>query len=147
MGTYTNGRFRQSISFPDMCNSPSYWKLSLAYVKKMMDWGADGVFIDNVGGRRRCFGPKFNVPPGSSATNPEFGPFVHEHLFPDTTESYAWDLMLQTIRDLVKVMEKTKLFFSTPESALPIRKMVIAACGNHLFTAGHGKEDAKHGQM
>ena len=32
-------------------NSPSYWKLSLSYVKKLMDWGADGLFIDNVGQR------------------------------------------------------------------------------------------------
>jgi hypothetical protein len=35
-------------------NSPSYWKLSLAYVKKLMDWGADGLFIDNVGSREPC---------------------------------------------------------------------------------------------
>jgi coenzyme F420-reducing hydrogenase delta subunit len=31
--------------FLTCANSPSYWKLSLAYVKKMMDWGADGVFV------------------------------------------------------------------------------------------------------
>jgi hypothetical protein len=90
-------------------NSPSYWKLSLAYVKKMMDWGADGVFIDNVGNRRQCFGPKFNVPMNSSATNPEFPPYVHEHLFPDTTETYAWDRLLQTIRALVKSYGNDKI--------------------------------------
>jgi hypothetical protein len=90
-------------------NSPSYWKLSLAYVKKMMDWGADGIFLDNVGGRRQCFGPKFNVPMNSSATNPEFPSYVHEHLFPDTTETYAWDRMLQTIRALVKSYGNDKI--------------------------------------
>ena len=37
--------------FLTCANSPGYWKLSLAYVKKMMDWGADGIFIDNVGAR------------------------------------------------------------------------------------------------
>ena len=41
--------------FRTCANSPSYWKLSLAYVKKMMDWGADGVFIDNAGRRPPCF--------------------------------------------------------------------------------------------
>ena len=48
-------------------NSPSYWKLSLDYVKKMMDWGADGVFIDNAGRRPPCFGPRFD-----KVRNPEF---------------------------------------------------------------------------
>jgi hypothetical protein len=84
-------------------NSPSYWKLSLAYVKKMMDWGADGVFIDNVGNRRPCSGPKFN------GRNPEFPPYIHEHLFPDTTETYAWDRLLQTIRALVKSYGEDKI--------------------------------------
>ena len=112
----------RAFRFLTCANSPSYWKLSLAYVKKMMDWGADGVFIDNVGGRRQCFGPKFNVPPGSSATNPEFGPFVHEHLFPDTTESYAWDLMLQTIRDLVKSYGEDKIVLLNSGIGTPYQK-------------------------
>jgi hypothetical protein len=106
----TNGRWvhipmdgsDRAFRYLTCSNSPSYWKLSLAYVKKMMDWGADGVFIDNVNNRRQCFGTKYNVPLSSSATNPEFPPYVHEHLFPDTTESYAWDRLLQTIRVLVK---------------------------------------------
>ncbi len=77
-------------------NSPSYWKLSLAYVKKLMDWGADGVFIDNVGNRKPCFAPKY------TKLNPEFGPYVHEHLFPGATHNYAFDRFLQTVRSLVK---------------------------------------------
>lgn len=95
--------------FLTCANSPGYWKLSLAYVKKMMDWGADGIFIDNVGNRAPCFAPKFNVPESSSARNPEFPPYVHEHLFPDTTETYAWDRMLQTIRELVKSYGEEKI--------------------------------------
>ncbi len=90
--------------FLTCANSPSYWKLSLAYVKKMMDWGADGVFIDNVGKRAPCFATK--LPP---VRNPEFPPYVHEHLFPDTTENYAWDRMLQTIRALVKSYGEDKI--------------------------------------
>jgi hypothetical protein len=85
-------------------NSPVYWKLSLAYIKKMMDWGADGIFLDNVGRHREpCFAPKFNV------RNPEFPPYEHEHLFPDASQDYAWDRMLQTIRALVKSYGEDKI--------------------------------------
>lgn len=104
-------------------NSPSYWKLSLDYVKKMMDWGADGIFIDNIGNRRRqCFGLKYNVPSNSSAKNPEFPPYTHEHLFPDTTESYAWDRMLQTIRTLVKSYGDDKVVVINSGIGTPYQK-------------------------
>ncbi len=103
-------------------NSPAYWKFSLDYVRKMMDWGADGVFIDNVGYRRQCFAPKFNVPEGSSAGNPEFPPYSHEHLFPDTTESYAWDRMLQTIRNLVKSYGDDKIIVLNSGIGTPFQK-------------------------
>ena len=99
----------RAFRFLTCANSPSYWKLSLAYVKKMMDWGADGIFIDNVGERKPCFAPKFNVPESSSARNPEFPPYVHEHLFQDTTQDYAWDRMLQTINALVKSYGEDKI--------------------------------------
>ena len=89
--------------FLTCANSPSYWNLSLAYVKKMMDWGADGVFIDNVGRREPCFATKFTV------RNPEFEPYVHEHLFPDTSHNYAWDRMIQAIRLLVKSYGEDKI--------------------------------------
>lgn len=84
-------------------NSPSYWKLSLSYIKKLMDWGADGVFIDNVGRREPCFAPEFNK------LNPEFGPYIHEHLFPKATHDYAFDRFLATIRSLVKSYGNDKI--------------------------------------
>ena len=84
-------------------NSPSYWKLSLAYVKKMMDWGADGIFIDNLELRKPCLAPRF------TARNPESFPYVHEHLFPDATHDYAFDRMLQAIRVLVKSYGEDKI--------------------------------------
>jgi len=83
--------------FRTCANSPSYWKLSLAYVKKMMDWGADGVFVDNCSRRPPCFGPKFN-----QVRNPEFDPYVHEHLFPNASHDYAWGRFLEAVRTLVK---------------------------------------------
>ena len=107
-GRWVNTPMDQSFRlhrFLTCANSPSYWKLSLAYVRKMMDMGADGVFIDNVGRRRPCLGPRFN----SRRSSPEFDPYVHEHLFPGATHDYAWDRMLQAIRALVKSYGEDKI--------------------------------------
>ena len=90
--------------FRTCANSPSYWKLSLAYVKKMMDMGADGVFVDNCSHRVPCFGTKFN-----KARNPEFDPYVHEHLFPNASHDYAWGRFLQAVRALVKSYGEDKV--------------------------------------
>jgi hypothetical protein len=86
----------RAFRFLTCSNSPSYWKLSLSYIKKMMDMGSDGIFIDNVDNRDACMAPKFD------GRNPEFPAYIHEHLFPDSSCNYAWDRMLQTIRVLVK---------------------------------------------
>jgi len=90
--------------FRTCANSPSYWKLSLAYVKKMMDWGADGVFIDNAGRRPPCFAPNFD-----KVRNPEFEPYVHEHLFPNASHDYAWGRFLEAVRALVKSYGEDKI--------------------------------------
>jgi hypothetical protein len=84
-------------------NNPSYWKLSLAYVKKLMDWGADGVFIDNIGEREECFANRF------TKVNPEFDSYVHEHLFPGATHNYAFNRFLYAVRSLVKSYGKDKV--------------------------------------
>jgi hypothetical protein len=89
--------------FLTCANNPSYWKLSLAYVKKVMDWGADGIFIDNVSNRQPCFATQFD------GRNPEFPPYIHEHLFPDSTHNYAWDCLLKSIRGLVKSYGEDKI--------------------------------------
>ena len=84
-------------------NSPSYWKLSLAYVRKLMEMGADGVFVDNAGRRAPCFAPRFNV------RNPEFDPYVHEHLFPHASHDHAWGRFLQAVRAVVKSYGEDKI--------------------------------------
>lgn len=91
-------------------NSPSYWKLSLDYVKKMMDWGADGIFIDNVSGRGsvECHAGGFENSPSNRLRNPEFAPYTHDHLF-DANQEYAWARMLQAIRALVKTYGDDKV--------------------------------------
>lgn len=90
--------------FRTCANSPSYWKLSLDYVKKMMEWGADGVFVDNCGRRPPCFAPRFN-----KVRNPEFEPYVHEHLFPSASHDYAWGRFLEAVRALVKSYGEDKI--------------------------------------
>lgn len=90
--------------FRTCANSPSYWKLSLAYVRKMMDWGADGVFVDNCGHRVPCFATNFN-----KVRNPEFDPYVHEHLFPNASHDYAWGRFLEAVRALVKSYGEDKV--------------------------------------
>ena len=90
--------------FRTCANSPSYWRLSLDYVKKLMEWGADGVFIDNAGRRPPCFGPRFN-----QVRNPEFDPYVHEHLFPNASHDYAWGRFLEAVRALVKSYGEDKI--------------------------------------
>jgi len=89
-GTYRFNRFL-------ICtNNPVYCKLSLAYIKKIMDWGADGLFIDNVDHRQECFAPDFTI------KDPEFAPYVHEHLFPENTNDYAYSRFLESVYKLVK---------------------------------------------
>ena len=97
-------------------NSPSYWKLSLAYVKKMMDFGADGVFIDNVSRRQPCHAPKF------TRRNPEFDPYVHEHLFPEASHDEAWGRLLQAIRTLVKSYGDDKIVLLNSGIGTPFQK-------------------------
>lgn len=77
-------------------NNPTYCKLSLAYIKKIMDWGADGLFIDNVGRRQECFAPNF------TKRDPEFAPYIHEHIYPENTHDYAFDRFLESVHTLVK---------------------------------------------
>lgn len=99
-------------------NSPSYWKLSLAYIKKMMDYGADGIFIDNVGCSQKveCRAQNF------THSNPEFESVVHEHLFPGASYDYAFDRFLQAVRKLVKSYGKDKIVILNSGLETPFEK-------------------------
>jgi len=120
-------------------NNPSYWKLALKHIKKLMDWGADGVFIDNVHDRRDpCMAPVFNevhdkypgfrpwqhpsLEPYRILYNPEFGRYQHDHLFPDATHDYAYDRFLQAIRALVKSYGKDKIVVLNSGIQTPFQK-------------------------
>jgi len=102
-------------------NNPSYVKLSLEYVKKIMDWGADGIFIDNTNKRRECYAHK-----SKNIVNPEFGPYVHEHIYPDETHNYAFTRFLESVRKLVKSYGNDKIV---------------------MLNSGIGEEFQKHGDV
>jgi hypothetical protein len=82
--------------FLTCANNPVYCKLSLDYIKKLMDWGADGLFIDNVFNRQECTAAKVKH------TSPEFSPYVHDHIYPEATHNYAFNRFLESVRKLVK---------------------------------------------
>ena len=105
--------------FLTCANSPMYWKLSLDYIEKLMEMGADGVFIDNVSEREACMAHRFD-----GIRNPEFDDshITHVHLFPDATHDYAWGRMLQTIRDLVKSYGEDKVVVLNPGIDTPVQE-------------------------
>lgn len=89
--------------FLTCANNPVYCALSLAYIKKLMDWGADGLFIDNVFNRQECMASKIKH------TSPEFPPYVHEHIYPGETHNYAFNRFLESVRKLVKTYGADKV--------------------------------------
>jgi hypothetical protein len=102
-------------------NNPTYVQLSLAYIKKIMDWGSDGIFIDNTNKRRECFAHK-----SKKTVNPEFGPYVHEHIYPEQTHNYAFTRFLESVRTLVKSYGNDKIV---------------------MLNSGIGEEFQKHGDV
>jgi len=83
-------------------NVKGYVEAALEYVRKLMEDGAAGVFIDNVGQRKRCFGPEFHT---------------HEHLHPTQLDAFA-DL-LRRVREVVREYDPDGLVLlnsASPES-------------------------------
>lgn len=64
---------------------PEYQEAMIAWVRKIMELGADGVFVDNLGPRVPCFGPKFGK---------------HKHLYDDPNHAFA--MLLKRVREVVK---------------------------------------------
>jgi hypothetical protein len=122
--------------FLTCANSPVYWKLSLAYVKKMMDWGADGIFIDNLELRQPCLAPRFTT------RNPESPPYIHEHLFPDATHDYAWDKMLQAIRTLVKSYGEDKIVILNSGIDTQFQKNGDCCMWENFYNSGGGRSES-----
>jgi hypothetical protein len=66
-------------------NVQGYQDAMVAWVRKIMEVGADGVFVDNLGSRAACDGPKFGK---------------HQHLYED--QNHAFAMLLKRVRELIK---------------------------------------------
>ena len=66
-------------------NVSAYQNAMVAWVERIMELGADGVFVDNISSRAACFGPKFGK---------------HQHLYDDQNHAYA--MLLKRVRQLIK---------------------------------------------
>ncbi len=64
---------------------PAYQEAMVAWVRRIMELGADGVFVDNLSTRHPCFGPKFGK---------------HQHLAEDPNQAFA--MLLKRVREVVK---------------------------------------------
>ncbi|HQK94320.1 MAG TPA: putative glycoside hydrolase [Armatimonadota bacterium] len=66
-------------------NVQGYQDAMVAWVRRIMELGADGVFVDNLGARAECFGPQFGK---------------HEHVVEG--QDHAFALLLKRVREVVK---------------------------------------------
>jgi hypothetical protein len=66
-------------------NVQGYQDAMVAWVRKIMELGADGVFVDNLGARVDCFGPKFDK---------------HKHIYEN--QDHAFAMLLKRVREVVK---------------------------------------------
>src|ERR1051325_228889 len=64
---------------------PQYQDAMVAWVRRIMELGADGVFVDNLSSRVPCFGAKFGK---------------HKHVAEDPNHAFA--IMLKRVREVVK---------------------------------------------
>ena len=65
-------------------NVQGYQDAMVAWVRKIMELGADGVFVDNLAHRQPCFGPKFGK---------------HKHIYAD--QDHAFAMLLKRVREVV----------------------------------------------
>ncbi|MBM3501575.1 MAG: hypothetical protein FJX74_23215, partial [Armatimonadetes bacterium] len=66
-------------------NVQGYQEAMVAWVRKIMELGADGVFVDNLAHRQPCAGPQFGK---------------HEHLYDD--QDHAFAMLLKRVREVIK---------------------------------------------
>jgi hypothetical protein len=66
-------------------NEPAYQDAMVAWVRRIMELGADGVFVDNLSSRSACYGPKFGK---------------HQHVCDDQNQAFA--MLLKRVRAVIK---------------------------------------------
>ncbi|MFA6546755.1 MAG: putative glycoside hydrolase, partial [Limisphaerales bacterium] len=90
-------------------NVTEYQDAMVAWVKRVMELGADGVFVDNLGSRAACFGPKFGK---------------HKHLHSGTTSdaNHAFAMLLKRVREIVKQYQPEGAVLGNSASPLQLPK-------------------------
>jgi hypothetical protein len=85
-------------------NVRGYVEALEAWVRKLMEMGAGGIFIDNLSRRAPCYGDKFGI---------------HQHMYPD--QNLAFAKLLERIRGVVKSYgaDKAVLVNSASPNTLP----------------------------
>ncbi len=66
-------------------NVQAYQDAMVEWARKVLEMGADGVFVDNLSSRAPCFGPKFGK---------------HEHVYED--QNHAFAMLLKRVREVIK---------------------------------------------
>jgi hypothetical protein len=82
-------------------NVQGYQDAMVAWVRKIMELGADGVFVDNLAHRQPCYGPKFGK---------------HKHIHAD--QDHAFAMLLKRVREVIKQYKPDGAFLGN--SAYPI---------------------------
>jgi len=95
-------------------NNPLYVEKMLEWVGTQLDFGSDGLFIDNVGCPEECYGEGLHIGysgykdiaaeiRGAELYDPTIAKLpVHEHIYPDKSHKYAHKRLLGQIWDMVK---------------------------------------------
>ncbi|MFC2076830.1 putative glycoside hydrolase [candidate division KSB1 bacterium] len=83
-----DGKERWNFGYRQLCNnSPEFQETVETALRRLMDLGFDGVFIDNVHPDEQCYGPKFGR---------------HEHVRPDDSHTDSFIRTLKLAQDVVK---------------------------------------------
>lgn len=90
---YTRDVGRPNFMYRTCFNSAGYKEACLKVVGKVMEMGADGVFVDLVQPLIPCAGPKFGK---------------HRHVYPGKSNTEAYHVLLKDIYSLVKSYGKDK---------------------------------------
>ena len=104
-------------------NNPTYVKKAIECVRRIMDMGSDGLFIDNVDGcGKECYGENLHVgyvehyhsvateAPGVKLFDPRIKALKkHKHLYPGKDNKYAFTELLRKVREIVKSYGKEKI--------------------------------------
>ena len=110
-------------------NAPGYAEATLRAVQKLMDLGADGLFIDNVHPCTECFGAELGK---------------HEHVEPDKNNKDTYKQLLKRVNKLVKADSPDKLILLNPGGVIPEYWTFGDAMMYESYICGGPSKDRRH---